>query len=143
MRSGAYDDASSNQMESRPRMLVGTPSLPNVEGSQTHHRGDGNGPGKEGRGFFQVEENEQNITNISLNVSQMNMTAEGEAITELDEGDTFRPNPGARRDPAGRRQLAGPGANRRDDLAGRHEAVNQTDIVESRHLSQANSGRIR
>lgn len=77
MRSGVYDDTSSNPVSK-------TPSLPNADAMQ---------PTEESyhKPTFQVEENEHNITNISLNVSHMNLTAEAEVIEELDE-ETFRPS---------------------------------------------------
>lgn len=80
MRSGVYDDSSSNQMSK-------TPSLPHNElhGEEQESFTDPSKP------TYQVEADEHNITNISLNVSHMNLTAEAEVIEELDE-ETFRPN---------------------------------------------------
>ena len=70
-------------------ILNKTPSLPNVEPGQLGHTSFE----QYSQPAFRVENNEHNITNISLSVSHMNMTADADIIHELDEGETFRPNP--------------------------------------------------
>ena len=90
MRSGNYDETSSNPADSVGNDLLNkTPSLPKVDHGQVgHHSFE-----QYSQPAFRVENNEHNITNISLSVSHMNMTADDNIIHELDEGETFRPNP--------------------------------------------------
>jgi len=129
MRSGVYDDSSSNPVSK-------TPSLPNAESmmqpaEESFDRGH--------KPTFQVEENEHNITNISLNVSHMNLTAEAEVIEELDE-ETFRPSirnhedvqkPGQSHSFVGKQR----GPYGRQDV--------NAEIAKSRQLTKLNSGRTR
>ena len=134
MHSGTYDDSSSQQVESakNTHSYLETPSLPNMEALP-----DRQNVGTEGKPLFQVEDGEHNITNISMNVSQMNITAESEDIQELDESETFRPNTqgSVGKSGAGEPNASQSTSNQIINLAERQDL--------SKHLQRMNSGRTR